>query len=256
MQKPLILVTNDDSYHAPGIHALIEVMKEIGEVVVVAPEQPQSGMGHAITIKVPLHYQKVKSEEGLTVFTTNGTPVDCVKFAIHKLMDRKPDLVVSGINHGSNSSINIIYSGTMAAALEARMGGIPSIGFSLLDYSHDANFELAKSWIKEISSRVLENGLPEDVALNVNFPKANGADYKGIKVAVQAKSYWKEDFDERLDPRNGKPYFWLTGSFNLLDNNDKSDEYALSNYYISVVPVKFDFTAHEVLNSISNLFKN
>lgn len=254
MQKPLILVTNDDSYQAPGIHALIEVMQEIGEVVVVAPEQPQSGMGHAITIKVPLHYHTVKKEEGLTVFTTNGTPVDCVKFAIHKLMDRKPDLVVSGINHGSNASINIIYSGTMAAALEGRMGGIPSIGFSILDYAHDANFELSKSWIKKICLSVLEKGLPDDVALNVNFPKANGSDYKGIMVASQAKAYWKEDFEERLDPRNGKPYFWLTGTFNLLEKNEQSDESALSNYQISVVPVKFDFTAYESLNTVKSMF--
>lgn len=253
MPRPLILVTNDDSYQAPGIHALTEAMREIGDVVVVAPDQPQSGMGHAITIKFPLHFKKLHEEEGLKIYSSNGTPVDCVKLAIHKLLDRKPDLVVSGINHGSNSSINIIYSGTMAAVLEARMGGIPAIGFSIHDYSLDADFSKAKHWVVEIAKKVLEKGLPWDVSLNVNFPKLNDTDYKGIKVCTQAKSYWKEDFEERLDPRNGKPYYWLTGTFSVLEENENSDEWALNHYYISVVPVKFDFTSYESINHVNEI---
>ena len=254
MPKPLILVTNDDSNLAPGIHALTEAMREIADVVVVAPDQAQSGMGHAITIKVPLHFRKTHQEEGLTIYTTNGTPADCVKIALHKLLDRKPDLVVSGINHGSNSSVNIIYSGTMAAVLEACMGGIPAIGFSIHDYSLEADFSKAKHWAVQIAQKVLEEGLPKDVALNVNFPKLNGTDYHGIKVCTQAKSYWKEDFDERIDPRNGKPYFWLTGTFTVLEENENTDEWALDKYYVSVVPVNFDFTAYDAINHVNKLF--
>lgn len=254
MAKPLILVTNDDSYQANGIHVLINAMRKIGDVVVVAPDVPQSGMSHAITIKVPLHYHKITEEPGLVVYTTNGTPVDCVKLALHRLLTRVPDLVVSGINHGSNSSINIIYSGTMAAALEARMSGIPSIGFSIQDYSMNADFGKVESWIIKLTKNVLEKGIPDNVALNVNFPTFKESDYKGFKICHQAKSNWKEDFEERLDPRNGKPYYWLTGTFTVLEEDELSDEYALKDYYISVVPVKFDFTAYHAKEAVEKLF--
>lgn len=253
MAKPLILVTNDDSYHANGIHVLINAMRKIGDVVVVAPDIPQSGMSHAITIKVPLHFHKIIEEEGLQVYTTNGTPVDCVKLALHRLLNRTPDIVVSGINHGSNSSINIIYSGTMAAALEARMSGIPSIGFSIQDYSLNADFSKVEPWIITLTQNVLTNGMPENVALNVNFPTLKEGDYKGFKLCHQAKSNWKEDFEERLDPRSGKPYFWLTGTFSVLEVDELSDEYALNDYYISVVPVKFDFTAYHAMEAVKKL---
>ena len=189
MSKPLILVTNDDSIVAPGIRALIEVMKEIGDVIVVAPDSPQSAMGHAITINNTLKLEKVHLDKDLSQeYSCSGTPVDCVKIAVNEILKRKPDLCVSGINHGSNSSINVIYSGTMSAAVEAGIEGIPAIGFSLLDYSWDADFEPIKSHVKQIALGVLEKGLPEGVILNVNFPKLSKENIKGIKICRQAKA--------------------------------------------------------------------
>jgi len=252
-KKPLILITNDDGHDAPGIHHLIALMKTLGEVVVVASEQSQSAMGHAITMKVPLVFKESKSIKGYRKFITNGTPADCIKLGLHKILDRKPDLVVSGINHGSNASINIIYSGTMAAALEAAMGGIPSIGFSLLDYAHDADFSGADDYVLKLSKYVIDSGLPQGVSLNVNFPKRNGEPYKGFKICRQSKAYWKEDFSERYDPRTNKPYFWLTGTFHILEDHPETDEWALKNYFVSVVPVQFDFTAHQVINQLNNI---
>ena len=252
MKKPLILVTNDDGVNAPGIRKLIEIMKEIGKVVVVAPEGPQSAMSHAITIKVPLHYKEITITPNYKEYCLNGTPVDCVKFALHQLMEQKPDLVVSGINHGSNASINIIYSGTMAAAMEGAMGGIPSIGFSILDYNSDANFSFAESYIKDIVGKVLQNGLAKHTALNINFPKENGKPYCGLKICKQADAYWKEDFDERFDPRNGKPYYWLKGTFTVQKEDEATDEWALKNYFVSLVPVQFDFTAHNRINEFKS----
>ncbi len=249
MSKPLILVTNDDGIAASGIRYLINIMREIGDVVVVGPQTPQSAKSHAITIEFPLHYKTIEYTDSYKEYSLNGTPVDCVKFAIHQLMDRKPDIVVSGINHGSNASINIIYSGTMAAATEAAMGGIPGIGFSILDYAEDANFEYAKDYIKQIVLKVLSEGLASNMALNVNFPKDIGEDYKGLRVCRQAKAYWKEDFDKRTDPRNGKPYFWLKGTFTVHEDENTTDEWALKNYYVSLVPIQFDFTAYnEIIN--------
>ncbi len=250
MSKPLILVSNDDGYQAPGIRFLIEIAKTIGEVVVVAPQTAQSAMSHAITIKTPLLYKTVEISDNYREYNLNGTPVDCVKFAIHQLMDRKPDIVISGINHGSNASINIIYSGTMAAATEAAMGGIPSVGFSILDYNEDANFDYAKDYIIKIINKVLDDGLAENTALNVNFPKPDKGKYKGLKVCRQAKAYWKEDFDERFDPRNGKPYYWLKGTFTVHEDNNTTDEWALKNYYVSLVPIQFDFTAYNKIDEL------
>jgi 5'-nucleotidase len=227
-------------------------MRRFGEVVVISSDQVQSAMGHAITIKVPLVYSQVVNEDGYRSFVTNGTPADCIKLGLHKILDRRPNLVVSGINHGSNASINIIYSGTMAGALEAAMGGIPAIGYSIRDYSEEADFRKAEKFIVSITQYVLKNGLPEGVALNVNFPKSNGSDYKGVKVCRQAKAYWKEDFEERYDPRSGKPYFWLKGDFLLQEDNPETDEHALSNYFVSLVPVQFDFTAHQVIELLRN----
>ncbi len=256
MSKPLILISNDDGYQAPGIRFLIDCMKSIGDVVVVAPEDAQSAMSHAITIKDPLRFRTHTDTESYKEYTLNGTPVDCIKFALHRLMSRKPDIVVSGINHGSNASINIIYSGTMAAATEAAMGGIPSIGFSILDYDSKANFTYARKYIINLVEHVLKDGLGENIALNVNFPKEKGKEYKGLKVCRQAKAYWKEDFDERLDPRNGQPYYWLKGTFTVYENNESTDEWALENYYVSLVPIQFDFTAYNKINELKNWEKS
>lgn len=252
MQKPLILVTNDDGITAPGIRALIEVMKGIGEVVVVAPDSAQSGMGHAVTINNTLTLEKVQIDPELEhEYACSGTPVDCVKIALGQILDRKPDLCVSGINHGSNSSINVIYSGTMSAALEAGMSGIPAIGFSLLDFSWNADFDQVRTFVHKITTQALENGIPKEVVLNVNFPRLQTEEIKGIKVCRQAKAVWIEDFDKRTSP-NGKEYYWLKGEFVNQDKGEDTDEWALHNGFISIVPVHFDLTAHHAINRINN----
>ena len=251
MEKPLILVTNDDGINAPGIRCLIDVMSEIGEVIVVAPDSPQSGMGHAITINSTLHCSKIspKSSKRLE-YICSGTPADCVKLAVNELMPRKPDLCVSGINHGSNSSINVIYSGTMSAAIEAGIEGIPAIGFSLLDYRWNANFSDSKKFIKKITLNALKNKIPKDVVLNVNIPTLKESEIKGIKICRQAKSYWVEEFDKRKNPL-GQEYYWLTGKFNDKDKGEDTDEWALKNGFISIVPVEFDLTAHSAIKVLN-----
>ena len=248
-KKPLILVTNDDGITAPGVNALISAMKPLGDIVVVAPDSPQSGMGHAITVNSTLYIEKLDHKE--TLYSCSGTPADCVKIAINEILGRKPDLCVSGINHGSNSSINVIYSGTMSAAIEAGIEGIPSIGFSLLDYSWNANFEASAKYAKIIASRVLKNGLPEGVILNVNIPNVPEKDIKGIKVSRQAKANWVEEFDKRINPM-GREYYWLTGKFVNLDKGEDTDEWALANNYVSLVPVQFDLTAHHYIQTLNS----
>lgn len=252
-KKPLILVTNDDGITAPGIRTLIKVMKTLGEVVVVAPDSPQSGMGHAITLSDNLYCDpvKMKSNESHKEFSCSGTPVDCVKIATQEILQRKPDLCVSGINHGSNSSINVIYSGTMSAAVEAGTEGIPAIGFSFLDYSLTANFEPIEDHVKSITQSVLKNGLPKGVVLNVNLPNLNKNEIKGIKICRQAKAHWAEKFDKRTNPQ-GRDYYWLTGEFINEDNGEDTDEWALANGYVSVVPVQFDLTAHHVIPDLNS----
>ena len=251
MEKPLILVTNDDGINAPGIRCLIDVMSEIGEVIVVAPDSPQSGMGHAITINSTLHCSKIspKSSKRLE-YSCSGTPADCVKLAVNELMPRKPDLCVSGINHGSNSSINVIYSGTMSAAIEAGIEGIPAIGFSLLDYRWNANFSDSKKFIKKITLNALKNKIPKDVVLNVNIPTLKESEIKGIKICRQAKSYWVEEFDKRKTPL-GQEYYWLTGIFIDKDKGEDTDEWALKNSFISIVPVEFDLTSHSAIKDLN-----
>ncbi|TMU55590.1 5'/3'-nucleotidase SurE [Flagellimonas algicola] len=253
MEKPLILVTNDDGITAPGLRSLIGVMKEIGEVVVVAPDSPQSGMGHAITIDSTLYSKQViiDQEEGAPLeYSCSGTPADCVKLALQELLDRKPDICVSGINHGSNASINVIYSGTMSAAIEAGIEGIPAIGFSLCDYSWEADFEHTSKSIKKIVTEALLHGIPKGTVLNVNFPKTD-KEPNGIKVCRQARANWREQFDKRTSP-TGKDYYWLSGEFELLDKGQDTDEWALSQGYVSVVPTQFDLTAHHAIPQVNN----
>ncbi|HLT53479.1 MAG TPA: 5'/3'-nucleotidase SurE [Flavobacteriaceae bacterium] len=249
-KRPLILVTNDDGVTAPGIKALIAAMKPLGDVVVVAPDSPQSGMGHAITINSTLYAEKVTINGKQEVYSCSGTPADCVKIAINEILDRKPDLCVSGINHGSNSSINVIYSGTMSAAIEAGIEGIPAIGFSLLDFSWNANFKAAEHFANVIASSVLKNGLPPGIILNVNIPNVSKKDIEGIKICRQARANWKEEFDKRVNPQ-GREYYWLTGKFVNLDKGEDTDEWALSNNYVSIVPVQFDLTAHHCIQTLN-----
>ncbi len=249
-KRPLILVTNDDGITAPGLRTLISVMNKIGDVVVVAPDSPQSAMGHAITINSTLYIEKVTIDGNQPEYSCTGTPADCVKFAVNEILDRRPDICVSGINHGSNSSINVIYSGTMSAALEAGIEGIPAIGFSLLDYNWNANFEHCKTFVETITRQALENGMGEGVVLNVNFPNIEETAIKGIKVCRQARANWKEKFDKRTNPA-GRDYYWLTGKFVNMDNGEDTDEWALENGYVSVVPVHFDLTAHRELQNLN-----
>ncbi len=247
--KPTILIVNDDSITAPGIKALMETMAEIGRVVVVAPDSPQSGMGHAITIGKPLRLDKVELYTGFDTYSCSGTPVDCVKLAVNLIFKgKKPDLCVSGINHGLNNSINVLYSGTMSAAVEGAIEGIPSIGYSLDDFTLQANFSHALKYVKEIALQVLENGLPTATLLNVNFP--NTHDLKGIKICRQARAKWAEEFDERIDPHK-RPYYWLTGVFQLDDQGEDTDVWALEHGYVSVVPVQFDMTAHHAISVLN-----
>jgi 5'-nucleotidase len=250
-KKPLILVTNDDGITAPGIRHLISIMKKIGEVVVVAPDRPQSGMGHAITINDNLYCDEVHLDDEVHEFSCSGTPADCVKIATQEIMKRKPDICVSGINHGSNSSINVIYSGTMSAAVEAGTGDIPAIGFSLLDYTMDADFSHTSQAIEYLVNKVLKEGLPTATVLNVNFPKKSEESLKGMRLCRQAKANWVETFDKRKTP-HGRDYYWLTGEFVNHDGGKDTDEWALANNYISVVPVQFDLTAHHALKEFKN----
>ncbi len=252
--KPLILVTNDDGITAPGIRALIKMMNEIGEVYVIAPDSPQSGMGHAITIDSTLFCEKVKIDDGSQSdreWACSGTPVDCVKLGVNRILPRRPDICISGINHGSNSSINVIYSGTMSAAVEAGVDGIPAIGFSLCDFSYSADFFAAKNYIQQIVRSAIENRMKKGMVLNVNIPKLSEQELKGIRVCRQAKAIWQEEYDQRKDPR-GRTYFWLTGKFVNLDSGDDTDERALEEGYISVVPIQYDMTAHDYISVLNS----
>ena len=255
-EQPIILITNDDGITAPGIRNLVEAAKPLGKVVVVAPDKPQSGMGHAITIGTPLRMNKVEMFDGVEAWQTSGTPVDCVKLAVDKILHRKPDICLSGINHGANHSINVIYSGTMSAAMEASIESIPSIGFSLLDYRFEADFTAAQHYANVIVKAVLKQKVDKHLLLNVNFPSIPLSEIKGVKICKQAYAKYVEDFDERKDPQ-GKKYYWLTGEFVNFDKSKDTDVWALQNNYVSVVPVQFDLTNYALKQQLEkkNLFK-
>ena len=251
-KRPLILVTNDDGITAPGIRALIQIMNTIGDVIVVAPDRPQSGMGHAITVDNVLHCNPITIDDGPQIeYSCSGTPADCVKMAVNEILNRKPDLCVSGINHGANSSINVIYSGTMSAAVEAGIEGVPAIGFSLLDFNYKADFKQGEEFVKRITLNALKNGIPEATVLNVNIPKLKKEHIKGIKICRQANGYWREDFDKRKSPF-GKEYYWLSGEFVNKDKGEDTDIWALENGYVSIVPVQFDLTAHHMIQKLNS----
>ncbi len=251
--RPTILITNDDGIDAQGIRFLIDVMREFGNIVVVAPDSPQSGMGHAITVQTPLRLKKRVHEADYQEYSCNGTPVDCVKLGEQVVIKGVPDLLVSGINHGSNASINIVYSGTMAAVIEGCIDRIPSVGFSMNDFSHHLDFEPARVIVKHIVAKILKNGLEEGVCLNVNFPVVE--QIKGIIVTRQASARWNEEFDSRTDPR-GRDYHWLTGKFEYLDNGHENDINAMKNGFASVVPVKIDLTAYDQIDALKYLEQN
>jgi 5'-nucleotidase len=250
MGRPKILVTNDDGILSPGIRKLVDIVKKMGDVVVVAPDKPQSGQGHAITLESPLRLKKVNLFEGVESYECSGTPVDCVKLAKSVLLkDEKVDLCVSGINHGSNASINIIYSGTMSAAMEASLEGINSIGFSHLEYSFKTDYSHSIGYIQSIISKVLKQKILPSKLINVNIPKGK---IKGIKVCRQAKGVWVEEFKESIDPR-GEPYYWMTGKFDYQDDSDSNDLKALENGYISIVPSHHDLTHYPSIKELKYL---
>ena len=256
MEKPLILVTNDDGVNAPGIRALVEISKELGEVVVVAPDSPQSGMGHAITIDKPIRLKQIKLFPDIVTYESTGTPVDCVKLAKNVILkEREVALCVSGINHGSNASINIIYSGTLSAAMEASLEGIPSIGFSLQNFSFSANFMQYKNYVQQIMKYVLENGLSKGSLLNVNIPDIPAEELQGVKICRQADARWIENFKEAEDPR-GQKYYWLTGEFQNEDHGEDTDLWALDRKYISVVPSMHDLTNYDALEAMKKMELN
>ncbi len=246
-EKPLILVTNDDGIHAKGLRELVEVIQFFGDVVVISSEIAMSGKSNAITVDQPLRVTPAEKIHDVTTYKSNGTPVDSVKLSFNSLLDRTPDFVVSGINHGANSSISIIYSGTMGAAIEGSLHGVPSIGFSLDDFSPDADFAKAKIIVAKVFQSVQENGLPPFTCLNVNIPKGKP---KGIKICRQAHGKWVEEFEKRTDP-HGRDYHWLSGYFkNFEEESTETDIYALENNFVSVVPVTIDMTCYKTLDQL------
>jgi 5'-nucleotidase len=252
MEK-LILVTNDDSVNAKGIQSLVKIASTLGRVVVVAPDKPQSGMGHAITLSDPIRLNRVWMFGDVEAYSSSGTPVDCVKLAIYEVLERKPDLVLSGINHGENSSTNVLYSGTMSAAIEGAMEGLPSIGFSLSDFSSEADFMQYEAYVSRIISKALKEDFPKFTCLNVNIPNVPASDIAGIKVCTQAHAFWADRFDKRED-QFGRPYYWLTGEFGEVNPQEDSDLHALYRGFISIVPTQFDLTNHKVLDEIKNWY--
>lgn len=252
--RPLILVTNDDGINAPGLKTLIEIAKKFGDVFAIAPDEGRSGMSHAITIKYPLRIKKIREEEGLVFYSCSGTPADCVKIAINQIMDRKPDLLLSGINHGSNSSISVVYSGTMGAAIEGGLHAIPAIGLSNIDYSSKPDFSASILYGEIIIKNTMLEGLPAGICLNVNFPKVSASEVKGIKVCRQARGLWVEEFDKRTDPHK-REYYWLTGYFeNYEPDAEDTDEWALKNNYVSVVPVNIDFSDLKAVEKLKSSY--
>jgi len=249
--QKLILVTNDDSVNAKGIQSLVIIASTLGTVVVVAPNKPQSGMGHAITLSDPIRLNRVAMFGEVEAYSSSGTPVDCVKLAIYEVLHRKPDLVLSGINHGENSSTNVLYSGTMSAAIEGAMEGIPSIGFSLSTYSDEADFMQYEEFISKLISSALENEFPAYTCLNVNIPNLPAKEIKGIQICTQAHAFWADRFDKRED-QFGRPYYWLTGDFGEVNPREDSDLHALNEGYISVVPTQFDLTNYRVLDRLKS----
>jgi 5'-nucleotidase len=252
--KPVILITNDDGVTAPGIQNLVEAVKDLGKIVVVAPDKPQSGMGHAITIGQPLRLHKIHTDESIETWSCTGTPVDCVKLAVDKILHRKPDLCLSGINHGANHSINVIYSGTMSAAVEAAIESIPSVGFSLLDFSIEADFSGARKYARIVVEHLLKQKPDKHLVLNVNIPAVPEIQIKGIKVCRQAYAKYVEDFIERNDP-HGRRYYWLTGEFVNFDKGKDTDVWALAHNYVSVVPVQFDLTNYTLKKKFEKIWK-
>ena len=249
MSELLILITNDDGYSSKGIKALINAVKNLGKILIVAPDSPQSGMGHAISVNKPIRCYKTNFFDSVEAYCCTGTPVDCIKMGLYLLKDKKPDLILSGINHGSNVSTNILYSGTMSAAVEGALSGIPSVGYSLTDYSDDADFQYSEKIVQIISKKVIKESLKKGTCLNVNIPNIKENQIKGIKVCRQGRAFWDDTFDHRKDPL-GKDYYWLTGSFSSKEQALDTDINYLENNYVTIVPTQFDMTCHDSVDEL------
>jgi 5'-nucleotidase len=250
----LILLTNDDGLYAAGLKTLLEVMEEFGKIILVSTMESQSGMSQALTVKTPLRVKLLEENDRHRIYACNGTPTDSVKLAVNQLLERTPDYVVSGINHGANASVSVLYSGTMAAAIEGCLYGICSVGFSLNSFSPTADFSVCKDYIRIVMNKLASDPLPQGICLNVNIPATDEKSIKGIKVCRQSKGNWKEEFEKRKDPM-GKTYYWLTGFFqNHEPDAADTDEWALTNNYVSVVPVTVDMTAHWYLDKLKQRF--
>jgi len=250
MKKLRVLICNDDGINAEGIFALTQEMKKVAEVTVVAPDKQQSAVGHAITVNYPLRAVPYHKNNDFFGYAVEGTPADCVKLGVRFLMKEKPDLVMSGINHGSNTAINIIYSGTVSAATEGMILGIPSIAVSLAAYQ-DLDFTYAAKFSARLALLVAEKGLPHGTLLNVNIPNVPESEIKGVMITKQGISVWNDRFDVRRDPAN-REYFWLTGSMNVMDTEDDTDQIAIKNNYVSVTPVKYDLTNRDLFEEMKN----
>jgi len=253
--RPLFLITNDDGYQSKGIMTLVNIAREMGDVVVMAPERNASGLAHSFTSSRPIRVNKIIDERSCKVYACDGTPVDCIKVSSEHYCPRTPDLVLSGINHGSNSSINVLYSGTMGAVIEASVSGLPAIGFSLLDFKPDADFAPSVPFVKSIIEKVLQEGLPERVSLNVNIPMPEDGMIKGVRVCRQSHARWDDSYEKRIDPM-GRPYFWLTGRFVCDDKSPDTDQWALENGYVSIVPTITDFTCYSAIDVMKKKFSN
>lgn len=251
MSELLILITNDDGYNSKGIKALINAVKNLGKILIVAPDSPQSGMGHAISVNKPIRCYKTNFFDSVEAYCCTGTPVDCIKMGLYLLKEKKPDLILSGINHGSNVSTNILYSGTMSAAVEGALSGIPSVGYSLTDYSEDADFQYSEKIVQTIAKKVIKEGLKKGTCLNVNIPNVKENQVKGIKVCRQGRAFWDDTFDHRKDPL-GKDYYWLTGSFSSKEQALDTDINYLENNYVTIVPTQFDMTCHDSVDELKN----
>jgi 5'-nucleotidase len=251
----LILLTNDDGLYAGGLRTLLSVMEEFGKVILISTVESMSGMSQALTVKTPLRVKLLEENERHRIYACNGTPTDSVKLAINQLVERIPDWVVSGINHGSNASVSVLYSGTMAAAIEGCLYGISSVGFSLNNFSPTADFSACRKYIRIVMKKLASEPLPAGICLNVNIPATSKKEIKGIKICRQSKGNWREEFEKRKDPM-GKTYYWLTGIFqNHEPESQDTDEWAIANNFVSVVPVTVDMTAHGFINDLKLRFK-
>ena len=252
--KPLILITNDDGVASRGLQHLATIAQEYGEVVVMAPDHNASGVSTSITCTRPLRVNKISESEGIATYSCDGTPADCIKMGLEYFCSRQPDLVLSGINYGSNASINIIYSGTIGAVLEACLNGCQAIGFSLLNHNPAADFDACTPTIRHILSHVIQHPLPDFTALNVNIPRLPADQIKGIRVCQQARAAWKDSLEKRTDPI-GRPYWWMTGKFMCENPSPDSDEYLLANGYVTVVPIRPDLTALQHIETLKSIEK-